>query len=266
MPDPSVIFDRKRVRLHRERSARLQGDDFLLREMVQRACEKLSELNREFPVALDLGAHGGTFGRMAAGKFGVKTLIQSDLSIGMLCHAGGARVVADEEFLPFAENSFDLCITLGSLHVVNDLPGALIQIRRALKPGGVFVAMIPGGETLKELRQSFEKAEMEISGGISPRVSPFVDAREMGALLGRAGLKHPVIDTEVLNVEYDHPLKLLKELRSIGEANALIHSQKSFTPCPVIMAMADHYMRNFSNEAGRVNATFELVTMTAWKG
>jgi SAM-dependent methyltransferase len=265
MTSEPIIFNRKRVRLHRQRAARNGGDDFLKQEMAQRVCEKLEELNREFPCTLDLGAHAGTFGRMASGRFGIKALIQSDMSYGMASHIPGIRLVADEEFLPFTENCFDLCISLGSLHWVNDLPGALIQIRRSLKPGGVFIGIVPGGETLKELRHSFEKAEMGIRDGISPRISPFVDAKEMGALLSRAGFSHPVIDTDVLGVEYDHPLKLLKDLRAMGESNALIHSQKYFTPCSIIMTMADHYMRHFSNEAGRINATLELVTMTAWK-
>ncbi len=261
----AIIFDRQRVRAHRDRAARMAGDDFLKQEMANRACEKLSELNKSLPAALDLGAHNGTFARMAAGRFGIKTLVQTDLSHGLLKHASGMRVVADEEYSPFAENSFDLCITLGSLHWVNDLPGALIQIRKCLKPGGVFIGILPGGETLKELRQSFEKAEMEISAGISPRISPFVDAREAGSLLSRAGFTHPVIDTELLIIQYEHPLKLLKELQGMGEANALIHSRKNLTPCSVMMAMVDYYMQNFSSDNGRINATIELVTMTAWK-
>ncbi|MFO0388671.1 MAG: methyltransferase domain-containing protein [Alphaproteobacteria bacterium] len=265
MTNDPIIFNRKRVRLHRERAVRLGGDDFLLKEMAQRVCERLDELNKKFPMVLDVGAHAGTLAKKLTGRSDIGILVQTDLSYGMLSKASGLRVVADEELIPFAENSFDMCITIGSLQWVNDLPGALVQIRRVLKPGGAFIAIIPGGETLKELRQSFEKAEMEISGGISPRISPFVDAREVGSLLTRAGFSHPVIDTELLNVEYEHPLKLLKELRAMGETNALIHSQKNLTPCSVVMTMADHYMRNFLNESERINATFELVTMTAWR-
>jgi len=252
---PSAIFHRNRVRQHRER---------------------LEEFRRPFPRALDLGAHNGVMAEYIAGKNGAEMLVQSDLSFAMLHsrtthrprEGGESRtttLVADEEFLPFAEASFDLVISAGSLHWVNDLPGALIQIQRILKPGGLFLAMLPGGETLKELRHSFEQAEMAASGGISPRVSPFVDVRDGGSLLQRAGFLEPVSDSDIVTVSYPHPLKLLHDLRGMGETNAMLQSRKGFMPCSLMMLMVDHYLREFSDGEGRIPATFELVTLTGWK-
>jgi SAM-dependent methyltransferase len=259
------IFDRVRVRKHRERaSAHPEAHDFLLREMTQRLADRLLDISRVFPRMLDLGAHHGLLAEYLPEKSGVSLLVQSDLSAGMIDSASGLRLVADEEFLPFASDSFDAIVSVGSLHWVNDLPGALVQIRQALKPDGLFLAMLPGGQTLRELRQSFEQAEME-SGGLSPRISPFVDVRDAGSLLQRAGFALPVVDSETLTVSYAHPLKLMHDLRHMGEGNALLQSRKSFTPCSVLMSAVDFYLRNYSDEKGRIPATFELVTLTAWK-
>jgi len=266
MPDPSHIFDRQRVRKHRDRaSAHFGLSDFLLRETAQRLADRLPDIMRQFPLALDLGAHTGLMAEYLAGLNGIETLVQADLSETMIAKAKGLRLVADEEWLPFAENTFDLVVSNGSLHWVNDLPGALIQICRILKPDGLFLAMLPGGETLTELRQSFEQAEMEVSGGLSPRVSPFIDVREAGSLLQRAGFALPVVDSEMLTVSYEHPLKLLHDLRRMGETSALAEGRKGFTPCSLLMTMADHYLKRFSDGEGRIRATFELVALTAWK-
>lgn len=265
MTQSQQIFDRNRVRLHRNRAARTGGDDFLLREMADRAIERLNEMNRDFPVALEIGAHTGTFARACQDKARIDTLIQADISEPMIRQAQGIRLVADEEFIPIAKGSVDLGISIGSMHWINDLPGVLVQMAQALISGGLLLVMLPGGQTLMELRQSFEKAEMEIYGGISPRISPFIDAREAAGLLQRAGLTDPVVDSEILTIQYDHPFKLLRELRNMGEVNALIHSKKTFTGCSLMMLMADIYMREHMNEFGRIPATIELVTLTAWK-
>ncbi len=260
------IFDRDRLRKHRDRAApNFTEHDFLFKEMAQRLCDRLEYIKRKFPVALDLGAHNGVLAETLQGRGDIKTLIQTEFSEPLLHLAKNARLVSDEELLPFAENSFDLVMSVGSLHWVNDLAGTLIQIQRSLKPDGLFLAIFFGGQTLKELRISFEKAEMQARGGISPRISPFIDVQNGGSLLQRAGFALPVVDSEMLTVEYNHPLKLMKELRGMGEANSLYECEKNFTPCSLLMSAVDNYFQGFSNEEGRVTASFELITLTGWK-
>lgn len=264
------IFDRKRLLKHRLRAAAQFSEyDFLFREMGKRLCERLEYINRDFPLALDLGGRGEILTEILQGRGNIETLIQTQSSPELLCaaqnDAHNIRIVADEELLPFAENKFDLVMSVGALHWVNDLAGTLIQIQRCLKPDGLFLAVFFGGKTLNELRASFENAEIEYCGGVSPRISPFIDVPTGGALLQRAGFALPVVDSEIVTVEYSHPLKLMKELRYMGEANCLIVSEKNFTPCSLMMSAVDHYLRDFSNSDNRITASFELITMTGWK-
>ena len=264
MTDNAHLFDRIRVRAHRDRAAaHFAEHDFLFRELAERMADRLEDVRRPFPHALELGARHGLLAKTLAGRGGIESLVQCDLSRGMLGE-GGARVVADEEFLPFADNSFDLVMSLCALQWVNDLPGTLIQIRRILKPKGLFLAMLPGGQTLKELREAFEKAEVAVSGGLSPRVSPFVDVRDGGALLQRAGFELPVVDSEMLTIRYENPLVLLRDLRGSGEANALVQSKKTLTSRTLIYAVINQYLE-LAGKDRRVPATLELVTLTGWK-
>ena len=261
-----IIFDRNRLKKHRARAVvNFAEHDFLYREMGQRLCDRLEYIKRKFPFALDLGAHNGILAEILEERGGIENLVQMELSEPLLSGAKNIKVVGDEELLPFAENSFDLIISVGSLHWVNDLAGTLIQIQRSLKPDGLFLAIFFGGQTLQELRASFEKAEMEFRGGVSPRISPFIDVQAAGSLLQRAGFALPVVDSEILTVEYNHPLKLMKELRGMGETNTLHECEKNFTPCSLVMSAVDNYLRDFSNEQQRIEASFELITLTGWK-
>jgi ubiquinone/menaquinone biosynthesis C-methylase UbiE len=246
-----IIFDRKRY-LHHLTRASAAPEEFLLRELADRLCERLLDMSREFSDALVISPLPAVVAEYIPASAGVKNITHHEET--------------EEEILPFEANQFDLLIHCGGLHWVNDLAGMLIQIQRVLKPDGLFLAMIPGGETLKELRQSFEAAEMIARGGISPRVSPFVDIRDAGALLQRAGFALPVVDSQPLTVAYKHPFKLMRELRAMGQTNALLESAKHFTPCSLMMQMVDQYFQQFTREEdGRIAATFELITMTAWK-
>lgn len=261
-----VIFDYQIIRNHRARAAQnFSHHDFLFREMAERLCERLEYIRRDFPQALDLGAKTGIIAQTLAGRGSIKHLVQLEQSPALLANAQGTKLIASEEMLPFADNSFDLVISAGSLHTVNDLAGTLVQVRRILKPDGLFLAVVFGGETLKELRASFEQAEMTAKGGMSPRVFPFIDVQTGGQLLQRAGFLLPVVDKELITVEYEHPLKLMKELRGMGEANALHDRIKYFTPCSLIMSAVDNYFRDFPSEDGGITASFEFITLTGWK-
>lgn len=266
--DQISVFDRRQVRRNRDRAASGFPDvDFLMREVADRLADRLQDISRKFPNALDLGCHAGTLGDFITGMNGIETLIQADLSTGMA--AAAARpdrpaVAADEEWLPFAEESFDLVLSNLSLHWVNDLPGALIQINRTLKADGLFLAAMLGGETLKELRDVLALAEVELRDGLSPRVSPFADLRDAGALMQRAGFALPVIDSDTITVTYGNPLTLMQELRNMGEGNAVTERSRRPLGRDILMRAAELYVERYAGPDGRVPATFEIIFLHGW--
>jgi len=267
MSDP-IIFDRAQVRRQRDRAAaHLAEHDFLLRESADRLVDRLEDVTRGFPLVLDLGCHGGELSEKLRGRFGIETLVSCDLSPRMAAkaRAGGAlAAAADEETLPFAEGRFDLVISNLSLHWVNDLPGALLQIRRLLKPDGLFLAAMLGGETLKELRQAMMEAELAEEGGVSPRVSPFVDVKDAGALLQRAGFSLPVADVDPVDVTYGNPMTLLADLRGMGETNAVAVRRKTMTRRGTLLRALSLYQERFAGPDGRMPASFQILTVTGW--
>ncbi|WP_069189413.1 methyltransferase domain-containing protein [Candidatus Terasakiella magnetica] len=263
------VFDRKMVRKHRDRAAESWPDfDFLHKEVAARLCDRLDDVVRDFPLALDIGCHGGDVASVLRDYPKVKKLIQCDLSEKMVKRANAQNatsLVVDEEFLPFAPNSFDLIVSNLSLHWTNDLPGALLQINRCLKPDGLFIGTMFGTETLRELRQCLNETEMEVDGGISPRISPFADVRDAGMLLQRAGFNLPVVDADSIDVRYENPMKLLKDLKGMGENNKVLERRKNFTKRELIFKAMQKYMEEFTGDDGRVPATFQVMFMTAWK-
>jgi SAM-dependent methyltransferase len=182
----------------------------------------------------------------------------------MLRQTVGARVVADEARLPFAEASLDLIVSSLALHWLDDLVGALIQIRRALKPDGLFLGAVLGGATLTELRSALVDAELEIAGGAGPRVSPFLDAYDGAALMQRAGFALPVVDVDRVNALYDHPLKLAADLRAMGETNVLLDRLRAPLTRTLLARASELYFQRFGAADGRVVATFEIITLTGW--
>jgi len=176
----------------------------------------------------------------------------------------GLRVVADEEALPFADNTLDLVVSGLSLQAVNDLPGALAQVRRALKPDGLFLAALLGGDTLAELRHSFAMAESELDGGVSPRVAPFPDLRDLGGLLQRAGFALPVTDVDRITVRYATPLGLLHDLRRMGAANPLVERRRVPLRRATLMRAMEVYAARFADPDGRVRASFDIMWLSGW--
>ena len=220
--------------------------DFLWREAGERAEETLSYILRDFQRMLVFGGHHFTTPKNTVERIDANDTI-------------------DAELLPFAENSLDAVISLLDLHWVNDLPGTLAQIRRALKPDGLFYAILPGGETLRELRRVLADTESAMSGGLSPRVAPFLDVRDGGALLQRAGFALPVADSEILDISYPHLFALTDDLRGAGEVNMLQQQVQHFTPRGFFTAAAKRYADLFSDAEGRITATMEFITLTGWK-
>ena len=264
--DQAAVFDRRALRRQRDRAApRLDCYDFLIREVAERLLERLSDVRRDFPLALDLGCHTGQLARVFAGRARIGQLVQADLSPAMARRLRGPRLVLDEEALPLGADRLDLILSCFSLHWVNDLPGALAQIRYALKPDGLFLAAMAGGTTLYELREALMRAELELEGGAGLRVAPFVDVRDAGNLLQRAGLGLPLVDVETITVTYDHPLKLLQELRGMGEANALTERPRRPLGRATLLRAAEIYHELFGDARGRIPATFQILMLSAWK-
>ncbi|MGE0748161.1 MAG: methyltransferase domain-containing protein [Rhodospirillales bacterium] len=259
-----TIFDRKLVRRHRDRAAAgFAAHGFLFEEIAARVAERLDDVRRAFPAALDLGCRTGGLARALAGRGGIETLVGCDLSEAMVRRAGGG-VAADAEALPFADGAFDLVVSAMDLHWVNDLPGALIQIRRALKPDGLFVAAMLGGDTLVELRRALIEGETEVEGGASPRTSPVADVRDAGALLQRAGFALPVVDSDTITVTYADAFALMRDLRGMAETNATVARRRNPTRRATLMAAAARYHALYAGADGRIPATFEVLTLTGW--
>ena len=268
MTTAPLLFDRALLRARLDRAA--PGFDtagFLKARAAEDAVMRLEAILREFPVAVDLGSRNGAFSRALEGsdaRAKVGLLIETDLSARMLSGRGGVRVVADEERLPFGDATLDLAVSTLALHWTNDLVGALIQIRRALRPDGLFVGALFGGATLTELRQALLAAEDEITGGAFPRVSPFADTVDAAGLLQRAGFVLPVADKDRVKVRYAHPIALLKDLRAMGETSVLIDRSRKPLGRRVLLRAMEIYQERFAEPDGRVPATFEIITVTGW--
>jgi SAM-dependent methyltransferase len=264
MSTPPLLFDRALRRRRLDRSAQsFAGADFLHRRAAEDAGDRLAAILRRFPVAVELGAAPGLMPPLVRPEQ-VDLWVQAGLSRQRLAASDGPRVVVDEERLPFAEASLDLVVSLLSLHWTNDLVGALVQVRRALRPDGLFIGTMLGGATLTELRQSLLIAESEIGRGAGARVSPFADGFDGAGLLQRAGFALPVADVDRITVRYDHPIKLMADLRAMGETSALIDRPREPLTRAVLTRTAEVYAERFALPDGRIPATFEIVTLTGW--
>ncbi len=263
MADSPLIFDRMLLRAGRRRAAALGAATFLLDRVADDLADRLAAVLRRFDQALDLGTPGDAVCTALARLGSVGGIVAMDTVLEGK-GATARSVIADEEALPFADAVFDLVVSALSLQFVNDLPGALVQIRRALKPDGLFVAALIGGETLTELRQAFAGAESEIEGGVSPRVAPFADLRDLGALLQRAGFALPVTDVDRLTARYDSAFALMHDLRRMGATNALFDRRRTPLKRATLMRMAEIYAERFADADGRLRATFEIVWLSGW--
>lgn len=271
IPDTAKPFDRIAVRRHRDRSAEhFDRYAFLFDEVGSRLLDRLSDIRRPFPRVLELGCRDGRLAPKLK-TTGGEIFIRADLSEAMsraatMSHPGPITLVADEELLPIADGSIDLVFSNLALHWVNDLPGALAQIRRVLRPDGLLLASMLGGETLNELRDSLLAADVAVSNGASPRVSPFCDVRDAAHLLSRAGFALPVADVDRIDATYKDALSLMRDLRGMGEANALRVRQRNFTRRATVAAACAHYAREHPavGDARRIGTRFEVIYLAAW--
>jgi SAM-dependent methyltransferase len=265
-----LIFDRSLLR-RRRRQALLRGPEtFLLDRVAADMADRLQVVLRRFEVAADIGTPTAAV-RAALADSAIGTMIAVDPLFAVIpgedardAGAAALQVAADEEALPFADASLDLVVSGLALQAVNDLPGALLQIRRALRPDGLFLAALLGGDTLAELRQSFVAAESDLTGAASPRVAPFPDLRDMGALLQRAGFALPVVDSDRLTVRYASPIGLLRDLRRMGGANPLIERRRVPLGRTILIHAMEFYASRFADADGKVRATFEILWLSGW--
>ncbi len=261
------LFDRRLLARRRARAlARadaLPGIDFLLAHAATDLGERLATVSRRFPLAVDLGGHRGHLARAIAASGRAEKVLRADILVVDRA-TPGCDLVADDALPPFADASLDLVCSALSLHLVNDLPGALVQIRRTLKPDGLFLAALLGGDTLFELKDALMRAEMELRGGAAPRVAPFADTRALGALLQRAGFALPVADVDRLTVRYDGMPGLVDDLRAMGAASMLAERSRAPLPRPVLARAAEIYAERHADPDGRVRATFDIVSLSGW--
>ncbi|MDP4003614.1 methyltransferase domain-containing protein [Methylobacterium sp. NEAU K] len=260
MDAPASLFDTPLARRRLARAERNGYAGFLLDRLVEDLDDRLGAVLRGFSTVLDLATPGPAAVRTLAVRYPEARLIR----LAALPEPGENRIVGDPEALPCAAGSLDLAVSLLALQAVNDLPGTLIQLRRALRPDGLFLGCLLGGATLTELRQSFAQAESEVEGGISPRVAPFAAVREAGALLQRAGFALPVADTDTLTVRYADPFGLMRDLRAMGMTNVLTERRRTPLRRATLVRAAEVYAERFSDPDGRVRATFEVLWLSGW--
>lgn len=263
--EPTKLFDRQLLALRRARfAAGFAEHDFLLRRVAEDIGARLATIMREFPLAVDLGPHYGILKETLGANKSVGAVISADHCEAVLRAGSGARVICEDDLLPFAKESIDLFVSALSLHLVNDVPGALLQIRQALKPDGLFLAAVLGGQTLHELREALAVAEEEIDGGVSPRVIPFADIRAYGSLLQRAGFALPVTDADTVTATYETPFALMRDIQAMGAGNMLAERRRVPMKRRILMRAAEIYADRFSTDNGRVQATFEIIHLAGW--
>ena len=265
---PPQIFDRALLTCRRNRALSAPGraPDFLLEYVAEDFADRFEGIQRQFGVGISIDAYTGAVSRRLRPLSSIGRIIDVEPTASGLavCDRDAVCVGAHVEELPFAEASLDFAVSVLSLQLVNDLPGALVQLRRALKPDGLLMAAVLGGETLNELRQSWLIAEAELADGASPRVAPFADVRELGGLMQRAGFSLIVADSERLTVTYSSPLAMMRELKAMGASNALVARARQPVTRRLLLRASEIYSEKFGLSSGRVPATFEIVTLTGW--
>jgi SAM-dependent methyltransferase len=257
------IFDRPLLYGRQRRARALGPATFLLAHAATELGERLSAVLRRFDIAADVGTPTDAVRHVLAASGKVGTIIAATGGAAAL-DKSFLRVASDEETLPFADASLDLAVSALSLQFVNDLPGTLIQIRRALRPDGLFMAALIGGDSLAELRAAFADAESEIEGGLSPRVAPFADVRELGALLQRAGFALPVVDSERLTVRYESVMALMRDLRRMGATNVMHERRRRPLKRATLQRVEAIYADRFADADSRLRASFEIIWLSGW--
>lgn len=264
-PPPPLLFNRKRVTLHRHRAAPHHPiHDAVIGMAAERLIERCEEMHFTPRSILELGCHTGQLSRLLKIRYPNALSVHTDLSLPMLSSVEGLRVVVDEECLPFGPERFDLIISCLNLHWVNDLPGTFVQIQRCLTPTGIFLASMPGTQTLQELRTLLLQTELSLKGGAAPRISPFIDTKTAGILLQRAGFQMPVADSETITLSYPHLLALFHELRQMGQTGAFAHVMP-YLGKSTLSSLMEQSLAASTSSPPEVLATLELISLMGTK-
>ena len=259
-----LIFDRAAAVAAMLRAERAGPADFLLQRAAEDLGQRLSAILRPFNDIADIGTPLSHFSEVLGKQYASSSVLRLAQHSALLFADPSANLVGRLDSLPLRPARFDLIVSGMALHQLDDLPGALIQIRRALKPDGLFLACLPGGETLKELRETLAVAESELMGGLSPRIFPFADIRDLGALLQRAGFALPVVDSESVTVRYPDAFALMRDLRAMGATNTLVERRRRLTRRSIFLRAAELYQERFRDFDRRVRATFETLWISGW--
>ena len=256
-------FDQQLLGRRRVRAASGEPADFLLMRVAEDLADRLTLVQRQFSAIADIATPTDAL-REAMAASGLGFPVATEAVETLARRRAAPVVVAAPDMLPFGDASRDLVVSALGLQFVDDLPGVFVQVRRALKPDGLFLAALAGGDTLTELRQAFAEAESEIDGGLSPRVAPFADVRDIGALLQRAGFALPVTDTDRVVVRYGDVFALMRDLRAMGATNPLVDRRRVPLKRRTLLRMAEIYHDRFADPDGRIRATFQIITLSGW--
>lgn len=261
-----ALFDRRLIARRRRRAvaAAVPGSDFLVEHVAADLADRLAAVTRRFGTAAAIGGPTDALARAVAASGRAERVIRADVFAAGPAGDHPVDVVIDDERLPFADGSLDLAVSGLALQWVDDLPGALVQIRRALRPDGLFVATFVGGDSLTELRAALLAAESERKGGASPRVAPFVDVRDLGGLMQRAGFALPVTDVDRVTLRYATPFHLMRDLQAMGASNPLRERARGLTPPSLLARAAEIYAETAADPDGRVRASLTLVSLSGW--
>ena len=265
MPTLPKLFDPALVRMRRAKAFERHGRDgsFLLDYVARDMEERLAMTLRPFPLCVEMGGLDGTMAPWLAQREGTQAVFCMEQDQGLV-GTTWPGFVASQEALPLKAQSVHLILAPLVLHWINDLPGALYQIRNSLKPDGLFLGALLGNESLKELRTALLQADSELSGGATPRVAPFPELKDMGGLLQRAGFALPVADQDQITVRYDSMFALMQDLRKMGATNSLVARQKQATPRGLFLRAAEIYQNDFADDDGRIRTTFQILSLSGW--
>ncbi|MBS41061.1 MAG: SAM-dependent methyltransferase [Rhodospirillales bacterium] len=255
------IFDRRTIELRRKRATtKFSAHDFMFKEVAERLIQRITDVKRKFGLTIDLGARTKHLKQMLSKEESINNII----SFGLIRDLKDCDLIGNEEVMPFKVASADLLVSNLVFHWTNDLVGTLIQCRQILKPDGLFLAALFGGNTLTELRQVMVEVENEISGGVWPRISPLIQLPDAAALLQRSGYNLPVADTDTITVTYSDAFSLMRDLRGMGETNATLARKRHFSKRSIFSQVAKRYHMLFADSKGRIPATFQIIYLTGW--